>query len=97
MIMSFANIQHMTSIYRTIVADTQPSKSIAFWAEMGQISAGRVAVVGENVTLPAESVVASGTRVAPLKYSHSIGHRQVHGTGNRRKEYLFHRKDSLKR
>ena len=29
-------------------------------------------MVGENVILPAESVVAAGARVASLKHSHSI-------------------------
>ncbi len=31
-----------------------------------------VPVIGENVVLPSESVVAPGVRVALLKYSHSI-------------------------
>jgi hypothetical protein len=31
-----------------------------------------VAVIGENVTLPPDSVVSLGARVAPLKHSHSI-------------------------
>jgi mannose-1-phosphate guanylyltransferase len=33
---------------------------------------GKIPVVGENVILPRESVVSSGTRVAALKHSHSI-------------------------
>jgi len=72
MIMSFANIQHMTSIYRTIVGRHTTIEEHSVLGGNGANGEGHVAVIGENVTLPAESVVASGTRVAPLKYSHSI-------------------------
>jgi NDP-sugar pyrophosphorylase family protein len=67
MIMSFAHIQHQVSIVSAIVGrhSTVEEHSI--------INAnGRIPVIGENVTLPAESVVGSGVRVAQLKHSHSI-------------------------
>jgi NDP-sugar pyrophosphorylase family protein len=67
MIMSFAHVQHQVSIVSAIVGrhSTVEEHSI--------ISAnGRIPVIGENVTLPAESVVGSGVRVAQLKHSHSI-------------------------
>jgi NDP-sugar pyrophosphorylase family protein len=67
MIMSFARIQHQVSIVSAIVGrhSTVEEHSI--------ISAnGRIPVIGENVILPAESVVGSGVRVAQLKHSHSI-------------------------
>jgi NDP-sugar pyrophosphorylase family protein len=67
MIMSFARIQHQVSIVSAIVGrhSTVEEHSI--------INAnGRIPVIGENVTLPAESVVGSGVRVAQLKHSHSI-------------------------
>ncbi|HSD56732.1 MAG TPA: NDP-sugar synthase [Methanotrichaceae archaeon] len=67
MIMSFAHIQHQVSIVSAIVGrhSTVEEHSI--------INAnGRTPVIGENVILPAESVVGSGVRVAQLKHSHSI-------------------------
>ena len=67
MIMSFAHIQHQVSIASAIVGrhSTVEEHSIIH-------PNGRIPVIGENVVLPAESVVGSGVRVAPLKHSHSI-------------------------
>ncbi len=67
MIMSFARIQHQVSIASAIVGrhSTVEEHSIIH-------PNGRIPVIGENVVLPAESVVGSGVRVAPLKHSHSI-------------------------
>jgi len=70
-VMSFADIQHMTSIHRSIVGRHSTIEERCVLGVNG-IGSGHVAVVGENVILPAESVVAAGTRVAPLKHSHSI-------------------------
>lgn len=70
-VMSFADIQHMTSIHRTIVGRHSTIEERCVLGVNG-IGGGKVAVVGEDVILPAESVVAAGTRVAPLKHSHSI-------------------------
>jgi NDP-sugar pyrophosphorylase family protein len=71
MIMSFAHIQHMVSIHHTIVGrhSTIEERSVLGG---NRVLDGDVAVIGENVTLPAESMVAPGTRVAPLKHSHRI-------------------------
>ncbi len=67
LIMSFARIQHQVSIVSAIVGrhSTIEEHSIIH-------PNGRIPVIGENVILPAESVVGSGVRVAPLKHSHSI-------------------------
>jgi NDP-sugar pyrophosphorylase family protein len=71
MIMSFAHIEHMVSIRRTIVGrhSTIEEHSILGGEDPGD---DLVAVIGENVTLPPDSVVSTGARVAPLKHSHSI-------------------------
>jgi NDP-sugar pyrophosphorylase family protein len=71
MIMSFAHIQHRVSIQRTIVGR---HSTIEEHSVLGGNGAGRenVAVIGENVILPSESVVAAGVRIAPLKHSHCI-------------------------
>lgn len=71
MIMSFADVQHMTSIQRTIVGRHSTIEEHCILGANG-VGGKHVAVVGENVILPAESVVAAGTRVAPLKHSHNI-------------------------
>jgi NDP-sugar pyrophosphorylase family protein len=71
MIMSFAHIQHMVSIHHAIVGrhSTIEERSVLGG---NRVVDGDVAVIGENVTLPAESMVAPGARVAPLKHSHRI-------------------------
>ena len=77
MIMSFAHIQHMVSIHHTIVGrhSTIEERSVLGG---NRVVDGDVAVIGENVTLPAESMVAPGTRVAPLKHSHQhSGHGKI--------------------
>ncbi len=70
-IMSFAHIQHMVSINRAIIGR---HTTIEEHSIIGANGAGndRLPVIGENVVIPAESVVAPGTRVSPLKHSHSI-------------------------
>jgi NDP-sugar pyrophosphorylase family protein len=71
MIMSFAHIQHMVSIHHAIVGrhSTIEERSVLGG---NRVVDGDIAVIGENVTLPAESMVAPGARVAPLKHSHRI-------------------------
>lgn len=71
MIMSFANIQHMVAVHRAIVGRHSTIEEHSILGANGA-GDGRIPVIGENVLLPAESVVARGTRVAPLKHSHSI-------------------------
>ena len=97
MIMSFAHIHHRVSINHTIVGrhSTLEEHSV-----LGSNGAGgkSVAVIGENVILPPESVVASGVKVAPLKHSHSIlatGRFVELGTDDR--NIYFAEKGSMKR
>ncbi len=97
MIMSFAHIHHRVSINHTIVGrhSTLEEHSV-----LGSNGAGgkSVAVIGENVILPPESVVASGVKVAPLKHSHSIlatGRFVELGTDDR--NIYFTEKGSMKR
>ncbi len=72
MIMSFAQIQHMANIRRTIIGrHTTIEEHSAIGGENG-FGENLIAVIGENVILPPESVVSAGVRVAPLKHSHSI-------------------------
>jgi NDP-sugar pyrophosphorylase family protein len=72
MIMSFAHIQHMVSIRRTIVGRHSTIEEHSVLGGENGIGRDLVAVIGENVILPPESVVSAGVRVAPLKHSHSI-------------------------
>ena len=97
MIMSFAHIHHRVNINHTIVGrhSTLEEHSV-----LGSNGAGgkSVAVIGENVILPPESVVASGVKVAPLKHSHSIlatGRFVELGTDDR--NIYFTEKGSMKR
>jgi NDP-sugar pyrophosphorylase family protein len=71
MIMSFAHIQLMSNIRRTIVGRHTSIEERCILGGNG-IGESHIAVVGENVILPPESVVSAGVRVAPLKHSHSI-------------------------
>ena len=71
LIMSFAHIQHKVSINRAIVGRHTTIEEYSALNPNGSAS-GRLPVVGENVILPAESMVAAGSRVAPLKHSHII-------------------------
>jgi len=71
MIMSFAHIQHMVSISRSIVGRHTTIEEHSVLGTNGAAE-GHISVIGENVTLPPESVVAPGVRVSPLKYSHRI-------------------------
>jgi NDP-sugar pyrophosphorylase family protein len=67
MIMSFAHIQHRVSINSAVMGRHSTIE------EHSILNANsRIPVIGENVLLPAESVVGPGTRVAQLKHSHSI-------------------------
>lgn len=71
MIMSFANIQHKVSINCAIVGRHSTIEEHSVLNISGSNN-GRIPLVGENVVLPADSVVSAGTRVAPLKHSHSV-------------------------
>ncbi len=71
MIMSFAHVHHNVSIYRSIVGRHSTIEELSILGA-NKTSNGEVAVIGEDVTLPAESVVAPGGRVAQLKHSHNI-------------------------
>ncbi|MDD1740630.1 MAG: NDP-sugar synthase [Methanothrix sp.] len=71
MIMSFAHIEHMVSIRRSIVGRHSTIEEHSVLGGEG-VGGDLVAVIGENVTLPPDSVVSTGVRVAPLKHSHSI-------------------------
>ncbi len=71
MIMSFANIQHKVSIHSAIVGRYSTIEEHSVLSANGT-GVSRIPMIGENVTLPADSVVGPGTRVAPLKYSHTI-------------------------
>jgi NDP-sugar pyrophosphorylase family protein len=72
MIMSFSNIQHKVTINRAVVGrHSTIEEHCSLNADQPQ-SNGRIPVVGENVVLPADSMVGPGTRVAPLKHSHAI-------------------------
>jgi NDP-sugar pyrophosphorylase family protein len=72
MIMSFAHIQHRVSIRRTIVGRHTTIEEHSVLGGENCIGENLIAVIGENVVLPPESVVSAGVRVAPLKHSHSI-------------------------
>ncbi|MBK7386368.1 MAG: NDP-sugar synthase [Methanothrix sp.] len=70
MVMSFAHIKHSVSISRAIVGR---HSTLEEHSDLGlDGGAEGVSVIGENVILPSESVVAPGVRVAQLKHSHSI-------------------------
>ena len=71
MIMSFANIQHRVSINCAIVGRHSTIEEHSVLNVSGSNN-GRIPIVGENVVLPADSVVSAGTRVAPLKHSHCV-------------------------
>lgn len=71
MVMSFANVKREVSINRAIIGRHSTIEAYSVVNANGDED-GRIPVIGENVILPAESVVGAGTRVAPLKHSHSI-------------------------
>ena len=71
MIMSFACIQHMVSIKKSIVGRHTIIEEHSVLGANG-MDTELIAVIGENVILPPESVVSPGVRVATLKHSHSI-------------------------
>jgi len=71
MIMSFTHIQHTVNISRAIVGRHTTIEEHSVLGN-GEEEAKHIAVVGENVVLPPESMVSAGVRVAPLKHSHSI-------------------------
>lgn len=73
LIMSFCNIKRGVVMNRSIVGRHSIIEANSILsANGGENNSGKVPVVGENVILPAESVVGAGTRIAPLKHSHSI-------------------------
>ncbi len=71
MVMSFAHVKHSVSISRAIVGR---HSTLEEHSDLGLNGGGDggVPVIGENVVLPSESVVAPGVRVALLKHSHNI-------------------------
>jgi len=71
MIMSFTHIQHTVNIRRAIIGRHTTIEEHSVLGN-GEEEAKHIAVVGENVVLPPESMVSAGVRVAPLKHSHSI-------------------------
>ena len=71
MVMSFANIKPRVTMNRAIVGSHTIIEEGCVLDANGT-GDGKIPVVGENVILPRESVVGPGTRVAPLKHSHSI-------------------------
>lgn len=74
MVMSFSNIKRSSSLNRAIVGrhSTIGTKCVLDADLSSGRKPGRIPVAGENVSLPPESVVGPGTRVAPLKYSYKI-------------------------
>ncbi|MCR3883918.1 NDP-sugar synthase [Methanotrichaceae archaeon M04Ac] len=73
MVMSFAHIKRGAVLKRTIVGrHSTIGPKCVLDADQSCCKPGKIPVVGENVTLPQESVVGPGTRVAPLKYSYKI-------------------------
>jgi len=98
MIMSFAHIHHRVNINRTIVGRHSTLGEHSILGSSNGAGGKSVAVIGENVGLPPESVVAAGVRVAPLKHSHGIlatGRFVELGTDDR--NIYFAEKDSMKR
>ena len=71
MVMSFSNIKRKVTMDRAIVGRHTIIEDNSLLNANGT-GDGKIPVVGENVILPRESVVGPGTRVAPLKHSHSI-------------------------
>lgn len=68
-IMSFSDIRSAVVMNHAIVGRHSTIETHSILNANGD---SRVPVIGENVTLPAESIVGAGIRVAPLKHSHSI-------------------------
>lgn len=98
MIMSFAHIQHTVNIRHTIIGRHSTIEEHSILGGKNGIGEDLIAVIGENVVLPRESVVSAGVRVAPLKHSHRIlatGRFVELGTDER--NIYFAEKDSMKR
>jgi NDP-sugar pyrophosphorylase family protein len=98
MIMSFAHIHHRVNINRSIVGRHSTLGEHSILGSSNGFGGKSVAVIGENVKLPPESVVAGGVRVASLKHSHGIlatGRFVELGTDDR--NIYFAEKDSMKR
>jgi len=72
MVMCFNNIKREVYMNRAVVGrhSTIETNSVLD-ADQPHVN-GRIPVVGEDVILPAESIVGPGTKVAPLKYSHRV-------------------------
>jgi mannose-1-phosphate guanylyltransferase len=71
LVMSFSNIKRKVTMNRAIVGRHTIIEDHSVLNANGT-GDGKIPVVGDNVILPRESVVGPGTRVAPLKHSHSI-------------------------
>ena len=98
MIMSFAHIHHRVNINRTIVGRHSTLGEHSILGSSNGFGGKNVSVIGENVILPPESVVAGGVRVVSLKHSHGIlatGRFVELGTDDR--NIYFTEKDSMKR
>lgn len=97
MVMSFAHIEHTVNIMRSIIGRHTTIEEHGSIGING-ISGDQVAVIGENVRLPSESMVSSGVRVAPLKHSHSIlGTGRFVELGIDERNIYFAEKESIKR
>jgi NDP-sugar pyrophosphorylase family protein len=71
-IMSFGNVRRDVFINKAIIGRHSTIEAHCILNGDQPRRNHRIPVIGENVTLPRESVVGSGIRVAPLKHSHNI-------------------------
>jgi NDP-sugar pyrophosphorylase family protein len=72
MVMSFSNIKRGATMNKAIIGRHSSIETNSVLDADRPNPNGKIPVIGEDVTVPAESVVGPGTRVAPLKYSHRI-------------------------
>jgi NDP-sugar pyrophosphorylase family protein len=72
MVMSFGNIKRGAIINKAIIGRHSTIETNSILDAHRPPVNGRIPVVGEDVTVPPESVVGPGIRVAPLKYSHRV-------------------------
>lgn len=73
MIMSFANIKRSVRVNRAIIGRyTTIEKDCQINSNTLGSEDSRISVIGENVILPNESIVAPGVRVASIKYRQTI-------------------------
>ena len=71
-VMSFCNIKREVIINGSIVGRHSTIGTNSILDGDQPPSDGRIPVIGEDVTMPAESVISPGTRVAPIRYSTRI-------------------------